>query len=651
MAERPFNVFDQFDAPVDPEVARSAIGSLPRPDQPIARYGELPYLPPLEDAPPQYTGEVRRYEPTLEDKARWGLQDLGVPQSQAQRAAAPVPYTPPGVAFEGGRDMAHGYEESDPGRIVAGAVKVGIAAAPMAALRAVDAGASAAVRGTQAIGQAIREAPGTAGGLIAGAATLTGAGEAGDDPLAKQGAVDKQRDADLVADARKQLEASSSQLNVLSGTAERLRGEITRFAKLPVKGADVAQAQEELNALGYNAGKADGNRDGPLTRSALERFAADKKTQLSEVQAQIKAANAAIPELRRRTSPQFLEDMEKVREAEAARRDILQNAPKTFREEYPNLTKNWFYAPLAGGAVAASFLRLPQAVQLRGQAQRWWEAVNQAQSGATPAARAKARVLAENLEKQMPAKTWQDIAKWYAGAAGAGAGLGAGTANIPEFYDYFVLPPDNPERRAYEEYIKLLPNDHPEIERTKELLKSIDKDNPAYQRAYRHFADIKPFVVKSLEGALEGTLGAEFVAGGAKAIAPFEASLPRAETLSLRKQQQIQLQDNQERLREKAKKEQRARARTSPAARGENRTSPQEQTPTPQQGQERPAPAEGASQPSVGGTPETWETPSGDVFKREGDRWRNKGKFSPPPPKGSKRLSLYDRMAYWAGYA
>lgn len=67
--------------------------------------------------------ELRAYQPSLEDQARLALQQAGMPANQAGRAAAAVPMTPMGFAYEGGRDIAQGNP-------VSGAARLGMALAP-----------------------------------------------------------------------------------------------------------------------------------------------------------------------------------------------------------------------------------------------------------------------------------------------------------------------------------------------------------------------------------------------------------------------------------------------------------------------------------------------------------------------------------------
>lgn len=70
------------------------------------------------------TASIEAYEPTLEDSARSGLADMGVDPEQAGRAAAVVPFTPPGMAYEGGRQIGEG-------NYIEGGSNLALAAAPV----------------------------------------------------------------------------------------------------------------------------------------------------------------------------------------------------------------------------------------------------------------------------------------------------------------------------------------------------------------------------------------------------------------------------------------------------------------------------------------------------------------------------------------
>lgn len=378
--------------------------------------------------------------------------------------------------------------------------------------------------------RALTASPRTTAAGAAGTAFVAGAGEAGDDARATEARAIRDSDAAVIAEASKQMQDLVTQRKSLDDQQRSIRDQMAKFANVPERGEAVKRAQEQLNALGYNVGNIDGNNQGK-TRAALQKFVEDKKTEMAAITKQIGSLDESIPDLRRRSSPEYASYVAKVREAEDARQEILDKSRKPFEQAQPWLAKNWWMAPLVAGGLTALALRVPMQFSERGQAGRWWDAVRLANdTSRTAAQRAESRMLAEKFEADMPKKEWSDIASKY---AKIGFGEGAGVANVPEFHDMF-LPADNPKRKAYEAYIERLPADHPEIARTIELLKSIPEDNPARRSAMNHFLYAYPAIVKGVEGGLEGAFTASSGATLAKAIGPFESGLPRPETHTLR---------------------------------------------------------------------------------------------------------------------
>ena len=281
---------DISDVFVHPETGEININIRPTPDRARVGAGEhgLPYMPPLQPQEVQEGGpEMRSYQPTLEERARVGLTDIGVPSEQAGRLAAPVgvasgafeairPPTPAEMRAEFDRrrqDTLGGNLQEFAGQAVPAAA---LAVAPGAA-RVMGPPAQRLVTGAA---QAIRETPALAGGLIAGGAAMTGAGEAGDDPAAQVehllGELDSRHE---------QLSKQKVDTLLRRDTSEAHRAEVAGISSTSPKG-DIIRVQEKLNALGYEAGKADGNI-GKDTRLALAKFQADKREE-------IKAANQEL---------------------------------------------------------------------------------------------------------------------------------------------------------------------------------------------------------------------------------------------------------------------------------------------------------------------------------------------------------------------
>jgi hypothetical protein len=115
-------------------------------------------VPPVH--PASVDGELQSYTPSLEDRARTSLVDLGMPQEQAGRAASVVPFTPQGIAYEGGQRLGEGD-------VLGGATRIGMAVSPTAPARIL----SAASR-----------APRFTGGVVGGATMFATPSEAGEKP-------------------------------------------------------------------------------------------------------------------------------------------------------------------------------------------------------------------------------------------------------------------------------------------------------------------------------------------------------------------------------------------------------------------------------------------------------------------------------------
>ncbi|HYD60236.1 MAG TPA: hypothetical protein VEC35_07770, partial [Noviherbaspirillum sp.] len=324
---------------------------------------------------------------------------------------------------------------------------------------------------------------------------------------------------DEVSEVDRMMGQSASQLQKDQQMLEQLVGQRQSLDQQRAKAVEERDAQ-----LKGKDGRKGGR--GPVYKA--------KEEEVQRITNEMTTLDSSIADIRKRTSPEYQADVKKSIEAEQARQNILDTSRKPFEEQYPTLAKWWWLAPAGAGLLTASFLKggLGGQISARLQNTRWWQAVNDAKNAATPTARAEARILAEKYEKAIPKETWKSTASTYGSAASIGALEGAGVANIPEFHDLF-LPPKNPERRAYEEYIRRLPNNHPEIQRTIELLKSIPEDNPDRKAAIEHFGQIKPFIVKSVEGALEGAFGAMFGTTVGKAVGPKETARPRPETQAL----------------------------------------------------------------------------------------------------------------------
>jgi hypothetical protein len=567
-----------------------------RPQVGAGEYG-LPYMPPLSEQPPQ--AELRNYDPTLEDRARSALTDVGMPAGQAQRAAAVVPYTPPAAGYQGGRIISEGIHEGSPAEIAGGVAMTGLAAAPGPATRLVAGGVG---RAADLINRTIAAAPRTAMGTLAAGGMIASAGEAGDDPRAEAVASQATADKTAMADAAKQLETALEQRKSLD------------------QQRSIATAERDAELRGQ-AGK---------TAGRGKNYQA-KEAEISRLSSEMERLDATISDLRRRSSPEYAAYVAKVREVEQARQDILDKSRKPFEEAHPDWAARQWTIPAVLGGITAMALRFKGGgpISERLQGGRWWDAVKLAGDATqSPAARTQARLLAEELEAAMPAKTWKAIAGSYAAPAALGTVEGAFASNTPEFYNLF-LPPENPERKAYEEYIKRLPDGHPEIARTAELLKSIPADNPARRAAQEHFLQLKPALLRSIEGAGEGAVAGMFVNTGVKALAPAESGLPRPETRAL--------------LEGAARRAASRAPSPTPLGPGSGPSPALPALPSPGAGRLNGSPSPAAIAPRS--APES-TTPDSKSFNETpwGKRDKKTGRFS------DKTSGLFDRIALWGGY-
>ena len=202
-------------------------GNVPAPDAPTGN--------PLVDT------EARAYRPTLEDRARYGLTDLGMPPEQAGRAASVIPYTPQGIAYEGGQRLAEGD-------VAGGAGRIALAVAPGAPARAL----SSAVRYPKAVGAA-------AGGF----GFLGTPGQAGE--------VESQENI-------MRMQQTLKEAGYYSGKIDGVMGEGTRLAKEAYQAAEFERMRLETEREKAEAARAETERkDTEAQRSAEARRQGDER--------------------------------------------------------------------------------------------------------------------------------------------------------------------------------------------------------------------------------------------------------------------------------------------------------------------------------------------------------------------------------------
>jgi hypothetical protein len=120
---------------------------------------------------------------------------------------------------------------------------------------------------------------------------------------------------------------------------------------------------------------------------------------------------------------------------------------------------------------------------LTGGLHRWWETTRGAQnaSRAPAKAAAQAEVAAQYATQMPPPSVGREMSN-YAMPATLGAFEGGAFANMPQIHDA-LLPSENPNRRAWEQYRNTLPMDHPDRERAQAIIDSLPGAQPAQQRA------------------------------------------------------------------------------------------------------------------------------------------------------------------------
>lgn len=219
--------------------------------------------------------------------------------------------------------------------------------------------------------------------------------------------------------------------------------------------------------------------------------------------------------------------------AEEARQRVMRDAPKTFQERFGDVASFVPVAPL----IAAFGTTLPGSVVgsvgARRAASQWRDAANKGLNATDAPTLANQSALANAFEKKFPEPSIGNALAPYAIPAAIGGIEGAAIANIPDEWNA-SLPPMNPERAAYEAYLKELPANHPDYERAKRIYESLPETNPAREASLRYFQDGGQVFAKTAIGALQGAGGGALATTVGKWFAPSEKGLPRAQTQALR---------------------------------------------------------------------------------------------------------------------
>ena len=94
--------------------------------------------------------------------------------------------------------------------------------------------------------------------------------------------------------------------------------------------------------------------------------------------------------------------------------------------------------------------------------------------------------------------------------AGLGTLTGIGANNVPLLYDALYTEPDNPKKRAFEEYARELPEAHPRKQEMTQYAAGLGDKNPVREAASKELYDWEKFKERGLMGAGEGVLGGMF---------------------------------------------------------------------------------------------------------------------------------------------
>lgn len=364
-----------------------------------------------------------------------------------------------------------------------------------------------------------------------------------------------------------------------------------------------AERDAELRGVGRKGGR------GPAY-DAKEKEIGRLSGEMERLDGQLTALSKVIEQEAYRGSPEHKMALEKQAREDAEGERVKRSATPT-RELYSDTLPFIVYPVAAGGALLGGFLLKNRAMsnfntEISELSKRWLQSVERAQAAPrNSVAESAATREAQGIMREFEAlKAKGDKGTRY--AVELGAGLGVAGAFMPEEFDF---------------------------------IRAVGGD-PLWQKLKETIIDDWPGTLKraGMAAGLGGLLGHIGSLGPRMLEKPTPPGYgPATDALPP--------------------------PRTPRTPAGGEPAAPQSQSVAPQalplgRGAPEAAPPSPRAKPAPQGSapaakPETWETPTGEVIKRaeDGVRWRSRGRYSNPPPKGSKRLSMYDRMMYWAGYA
>lgn len=216
-------------------------------------------------------------------------------------------------------------------------------------------------------------------------------------------------------------------------------------------------------------------------------------------------------------------DEKVVGDARTERDRMLADSWKPFHEQFPRAQAVMPWLPFMTGAALQIPGAIAEARGARGTRNKLAELVGQTHAWSKPSQIQEAATLGRTMLDEFP-KGWQQKAAQYGMPVGIGSLEGAAMVNAPDVYNA-LGPGVNPERAAWQEYIKRLPEGHPERTRAEALLGSMPQANPYREAALDYFTSPGRVATRTGIGALEGGVGAGAVKTLALAAHPTSTAL------------------------------------------------------------------------------------------------------------------------------
>ena len=262
-----------------------------------------------------------------------------------------------------------------------------------------------------------------------------------------------------------------------------------------------------------------------------------KEAEVGRLTTEMTRLDTAIAGIQKRLDPEYQAQIAKLSDAEATRRQMLNEAPKPFDREYPTWQKLQTVMPALVAAGTATIPAIADVVGARFGVKGWRNAIKDGfRPGATHADQKVASDIAQKYAKDQFPEKKSELSK-YLIMGGIGGLEGAGVANYPQYYNS-NLPAVNPERAAYEEFIKRLPAGEvgdAERKKAEDIIGSLPKKTQEREAALEYFGSPMTVGLRTGLGALEGVGGAIGMSKLLRSGMPSEANMPRPQTDALEK--------------------------------------------------------------------------------------------------------------------